>query len=312
LQVSLGWVPGPQYEAFFRWKHEESPFGPSPSWVAVDGTRIAGFRTFVRWEFDRPAGGPVRAVRAVDTATHPDYQGRGIFTSLTTRGLADCGAEGIGFVFNTPNDQSRPGYLKMGWQVVGRLPVVARFRSPGSLVRAARARVPAEKWSEPCAAGQPAPDVFADRDAVDRLLATVTDRPGVRTRRTGAFLAWRYGFTALAYRAAVVNDSIDDGVVVFRTRRRGRALELAITDVLVAPGLEREVKRVVRTALQASGADYAIRIGGPAAVASGPAAGFVTLPQQGPVFTWRHVNEPASAMPPLDSWALSLGDVELF
>ncbi len=39
---------------------------------------MIGFRTFLRWEFE-DAGRVVRAVRAVDTATHPDHRGRGIF-----------------------------------------------------------------------------------------------------------------------------------------------------------------------------------------------------------------------------------------
>jgi GNAT superfamily N-acetyltransferase len=102
----------------------------------------------MRWEFldgDRV----VRAVRAVDTATHPDYQGRGIFTRLTLHALDELATEGIEFVFNTPNDQSRPGYLKMGWQVVGQLPTAVRPTRLARIARVAKARVPAERWSTP-------------------------------------------------------------------------------------------------------------------------------------------------------------------
>src|SRR4051812_44475935 len=52
LVASLGWVPDEAYASYFAWKHS-GPFGASPSWVAVDGDRIAGFRTFMRWEFER-------------------------------------------------------------------------------------------------------------------------------------------------------------------------------------------------------------------------------------------------------------------
>ena len=48
--------------------------------------------------------------------------------SRSTRSKALRG-EGVGFVFNTPNDQSRPGYLKMDWKLVERLPVLARPRA---------------------------------------------------------------------------------------------------------------------------------------------------------------------------------------
>src|SRR5205823_70862 len=132
-----------------------NPFGASPAWVALDGDRVIGFRTFMRWEFGH-AGRVYRAVRAVDTATHPEYQGRGIFSQLTRAGLDAMHNDGVDYVFNTPNEQSRPGYLKMGWHLVGRLPVSVRVRSPFSGLRVLRARVPADKWSSVCNAGVPA------------------------------------------------------------------------------------------------------------------------------------------------------------
>jgi GNAT superfamily N-acetyltransferase len=117
LARSLGRDSDPRYEELFAWKHEENAFGRSPAWVATDGDRLAGFRVLMRWEFVEQ-GRVVHAVRAVDTATDPDYQGRGIFTRLALHALDELRSE-VDFVFNTPNDQSRPGYLKMGWQVVG-------------------------------------------------------------------------------------------------------------------------------------------------------------------------------------------------
>src|SRR5688572_5631082 len=79
LDAAMGWVPDEVHESFFRWKHLENPFGRSPAWVMTDDERIVGFRIFMRWEFEWH-GAARTAVRAVDTATHPDYQGRGIFS----------------------------------------------------------------------------------------------------------------------------------------------------------------------------------------------------------------------------------------
>src|SRR5687767_6957749 len=110
LAASLRWVPDELFGRFFAWKHEQGPFGASPAWVALDGERLAGFRTFLRWEFNHPDGRIRRGVRAVDTATHPDYQGRGIFRDLTLQALDHLRADGVDFVFNTPNAQSLPGY----------------------------------------------------------------------------------------------------------------------------------------------------------------------------------------------------------
>jgi GNAT superfamily N-acetyltransferase len=316
LQASLGWVPDDAYERFFVWKHRRSPFGPSPAWVAVDGDRVVGFRTFMRWEFTR-GGAPVRAVRAVDTATHPDYQGRGVFTALTRAALDDLRADGVAFVFNTPNDKSRPGYLKMGWRLVGRLPVAARPRSPVSLVRVARARTAADKWSAETAAGVPAAEALGDREAVARWLKgadTVTDAGSgvLRTRRTPEYLAWRYGFEPLRYRALPVGDGDsgddggDGGLVIFRLRRRGGALEAAVCEELFPPDggrREQALRRVVR----ATGADHAVLIG-----SARPTRGILPVPGQGPTLVWRAVADDESAFPGPDQWSLNLGDVELF
>jgi GNAT superfamily N-acetyltransferase len=152
LQAAVGWVPDEQYARFFEWKHAENPFGASPAWVALDGDRLVGFRTFLRWGFTWGERS-VKGVRAVDTATHPDYQGRGVFSRLTRMALEELMSEGVDFVFNTPNEKSRPGYLKMGWHVVGRLPVLARPRSIGRLGRLAHSRVAADKWSVPSTTG---------------------------------------------------------------------------------------------------------------------------------------------------------------
>jgi GNAT superfamily N-acetyltransferase len=210
MRASIGWDDDPRLAALFAWKHDTNPFGPSPAWVAVAGDRIVGFRTFMRWEFVLD-GQIVRAVRAVDTATHPDYQGRGIFRELTLTGLDALQAEGVDMVFNTPNDQSRPGYLKMGWHVVGRLPLVMR---PSRLSRVARlrgARVPAERWSIPTSMGEP-PRFPAQAIGVDA--------GALATNRRDAYLEWRYSLEPLAYRVLALEDDADAGV---RWRPRSRS-----------------------------------------------------------------------------------------
>jgi GNAT superfamily N-acetyltransferase len=306
LEASLGWLEDEHHAAFFDWKHRTNPFGPSPAWVALDRDRIVGFRVLMRWEFqdsDRVA----RAVRAVDTATDPAYQGRGIFSSLTRRAVAELGVEGVHFVFNTPNDQSLPGYLKLGWQIVGRLPVSARPRSLATLVRMARARTAADLWSTPSRAGVDASDALADEPALAHLIESQPPRPGLRTRLTPAVIRWRYtGFAPLGYRVLLRGSRVDDGFVVFRLRRRGRALEAVVGDVLVPEGRRRDAAALLRAVPRASAADYAVVLGG----AARPGAGYLPLPGQGPVLTWRAVTD--TVCPPLDAWRLTLGDIELF
>jgi GNAT superfamily N-acetyltransferase len=305
LEASLGWGSDECYAEFFAWKHEQSPFGPSPAWVAVDRDGgLLGFRTFLRWEFARGRD-VVRAARAVDTATRPDAQRRGIFSRLTRTAIESLLDENIAFVFNTPNQQSIAGYIRMGWQRVGRLPVSARASPDGHWTRLVGARRrPANRWSLPSAGGVPASDALAARAPVERLLTGLRTK-GLHTRLSVEYLRWRYGFPALGYRIVSAGPTVEDGAAVFRLRRRGRAVEAVIADVLV-PGDERKLRgELCRRVLTVAGADYAIRVGRPRS-----AGGFLPLPGQGPILTWRALVD--TTMPTLREWDLSLGDVELF
>jgi GNAT superfamily N-acetyltransferase len=314
LAAALGREDDPRFEQLYAWKHEENAFGASPTWVAADGDRVVGIRVLMRWEFVRPAAdGTVesfRAVRAVDTATHPDYQGRGIFTRLTRHGIEALAADSppgpVDFVFNTPNDQSRPGYLKMDWQEIGRLPVAVRPTSPAALVRMARARVPAERWSEPSTAGSAAADVLADADALDALLGAVRLAPGqLQTHRSVEFLRWRYGTPLLHYRAVVGDGGVANGLAIFRIRRRGAAREAALVELLVPGADRRRMRALVADVRRTAACDFVIALG------SRP-PGFVPFPRQGPILTWRHVRAERSDAPGLAAVGLTLGDIELF
>ena len=294
-----------RFVELFRWKHLDNAFGASPAWVAVDqdhpgGPRLAAVRYLMRWEFERNEK-VLRAVRAVDTATHPDYQGRGLFTKLTRGAIADLERDGIDFIFNTPNDQSRPGYVKMGWEILGTLPVPSRPLSASGLVKMAKARVSAEHFSIEVKCGESAADVLSsDTD----LLSLLSERPGserYRTLLTPDVLRWRYGGELLTYRAV----STADGIGIFRVRKRGVARELAIGVVLSRSGQPGE-RRIARGVLRAARgqADYAIAIG------HRPLPTFVPVPKAGPTLAFRRLNE---TRPPLmDDWALTLGDIELF
>jgi GNAT superfamily N-acetyltransferase len=304
--AALGWRVGDPNAELFRWKHVDNPFGPSPMWVAVDGERLAGFRALLRWRFDDGRRGEQHAVRAVDTATHPDYQGRGLFTRLTRHALGELEAEGTDFVFNTPNQQSRPGYLKMGWVDVGRVPVAVAVRSPASAARLLRARVPAGKWSLSTEVGDAAGDVLAEGPAVQGLLDSQPAPTGLRTQRTTELLRWRYASGPLQYRVLGRTGRVEDGVALFRLRQRGAALECTLCDVLVPDGDPRLERELLRAVMRVARPDYVIRV--EARPFSRPR--YVRLPAQGPRLTWRALRR--TDQPPLADWDLRLGDIELF
>lgn len=100
----------------FIWKHLENPFGKSYGLLAIDNGQIVGLRMFMRWEFlsDKKV---IKGIRPVDTCTDHKYRGHGLFKKLTLEGLENLKTENS-IIFNTPNSNSKPGYLKMGWSEI--------------------------------------------------------------------------------------------------------------------------------------------------------------------------------------------------
>ena len=129
LKASLGESLMPKSEEFFLWKHEKNSFGRSKILIAKDEGKIVGLRAFMHWSWANQEKS-ISAVRAVDTATDPAFQGKGIFSKLTMQAVEECKTEGVGMVFNSPNPISMKGYLKMGWVQAGKMPICI---GPGSL-----------------------------------------------------------------------------------------------------------------------------------------------------------------------------------
>jgi hypothetical protein len=200
-------------------------------------------------------------------------------------------------VFNTPNEQSRPGYLSLGWREVGRVPVAMHPRS----FRTLRGHTAAELWSQPLRLGDPVePWVAAggwERFDSRQHLGGPQARE-LTTRRSSDYLRWRYSLPQLHYRAVV-----DRGAaVIVRMRTRGRSTELVIAEQF---GDHDSADALAARLVTRAGADHVVRLG-----AGNLRRGFVPLPRVGPVLTWRGVND--HGMPPLPNWNLSLGDIELF
>lgn len=316
LRASLGEGPtGHRSSRFFRWKHLENPFGRSLLLVAEVSGRPVGLRAFMRWRL-RAGDRAVAALRAVDTATHPEFQGRGIFSRLTLEALAAARTE-ADLVFNTPNEKSLPGYLKMGWRVAGRVPISVRVRRPLRFLRDARRVRASDGGGSPTLPVHAvrAAEALADGDEVAELLEAAR-LPGQRlsTARDVDYLRWRYGpASGLDYRA-IREDRGGRlrGLALFRVRRRAALWEATVAEVMVAPGDGRTARRLLRGVVAAAPVDHLTGHfpRGSAVARAARWTRFVRAPG-GMTF----VVHPLRAVEPdpttLSSWALSLGDLEV-
>jgi hypothetical protein len=303
LRRALGWTD--LETTFLAWKHLENPFGPSPMWIARAGDRVVGFRAFLRWQLLLPNGRVIAAARAVDTATDPEFRARGIFTSLTLAALDSLRDEGVEIVFNTPNQQSLPGYVRMGWQQLGRFPVAVRPGRARFVRVIATARRAATRDPVPTTFGAAAPDALDDVAALDRLIASLLPVSGLSTRRTADYLRWRYGLRELGYRVLTHGTSVADGALVFRLRPRGAAVEAVVAETLVPNGDPARARALVGELAHSRAADYLMRLDRRRMTRDG----FVRVPGMGPILVGRSLRNDSA--PDHRGWEFGMGDVEL-
>jgi GNAT superfamily N-acetyltransferase len=313
LDATLGGGPaGRRPPDFFRWKHQQNPFGPSFMLLAESAGRAIGLRAFMRWRF-QSGRRRLEAVRAVDTATHPDYQGMGVFSRLTVAAVEALGGQ-VDLVFNTPNDASRPGYLKLGWREVGRVPVAVRARRPLRLARGLggpAARLP----PRPTVMAEAAARVLERGEEVTRLLAEAQlEDERLRTPRDLAYLRWRYGAAPLLDYAAVVEEEAGRlrGLAIFRVRPRGALWESTVAEVLVPAGDRRTTRRLLRRVAAAAPVDHLTLHDPDQTVTAAARLGFLPAPG-GIGFVVKPLRDGVRPDPTeLRAWALSLGDLEVF
>lgn len=315
LEQCLG-TPGiPRTEVFWRWKHFQNPFGVSPAVVAESDGKIIALRVFMRWRW-RAAGQTLHAVRAVDTVTHPQWQGRGLFTRLTTALLEQMQSEGVHFIYNTPNKSSAPGYLKMGWKSVTRLPLWFRPLQP---LKAIRTIITGKSFD----LEEDRPDPQDGNDAaLPEILPLFEDfekEERIHTDRTPEYLRWRFSaIPGFHYRWNRREDGDNSACVIWRNRIRRKLRELSISEILLGSGKKSQdaAVNILKAILRDSNADYLVAM---AAKKSREAyvlrkLRFLSFSGLGPVLTVKSLNALPVNLDLLDwsDWRCSIADLEIF
>ena len=285
--------------------------------VEAEG-RVVSLRVFLRWRW-RYGDRTLKAVRPVDTATHPDWRRRGLFERLTRELIEAMRKEGVAFVYNTPNPRSGQGYQKLGWRLVGRPTIWIKPLKPIRVIKAL--------WRR----GQDDTDTAFARETISP--ATVLDEPELgdfltnRPPATGRlvsdvdvpYLTWRYrDCPGLDYGADGAFDRRSGALLVYRNTRQFGLRELRICDLFVTEDKpsRQKAREMVRDRLRAFDGDFASArtLPGTPAAAVLRRSGFLPAPRIGPVLAFRPLFDPADlpAIDQLSTWGAAIGDLELF
>lgn len=297
LKLSLGEQNLPLSEFIWNFKHVNNPFGKSLVYVAQEGDMIVGVRAFMKWQWK--LGDKVyNAFRAVDTATHPDYQGKGIFKKLTLRALEAAKDDGDEFIFNTPNNQSRPGYLKMGWEQVNKLRVALK---------------PAYNsfWKITVTNKNYTVSVDYDLEKIDQLCQEWNNKlensKTLFTPKSALFLKWRYENNPLQKYEIIACDGIY--LATYVKKRKGLK-ELRISECIYNKGSKLKLNKLINSLSNKFGAQV---------ISYSPEVlnlnGNLINSNIGPILTIKDLNLGSiekSLFKEISNWSYSLGDLELF
>ncbi|HYC85668.1 MAG TPA: GNAT family N-acetyltransferase [Chryseosolibacter sp.] len=313
LKMTLGEDATVKSENYWNWKHVENPFGPSPVILGFEGGQLVGIRAFMRWKWKR-SGKIYEAVRAVDTATHPDHQGKGIFSKLTRALLQECQDKKWDFVFNTPNKASKPGYIKMGWTEAGRLPVTLNVDRPVQMV----ARLAGLTTTEPAPATNEAEmNRYLSHPGLENLLQANEQhyKDFMFTDHSTKTLAWRYrSVTVKQYFAAALEIGNAMPALVFYRIKPGRAgTELRVTDVFAEDAKwKRDIDDLIRTRVKMHHAHFVTFSDMNEWISRRKFFRINGLPI-GPIVTVRNISGPYyEVLQNFAFWRPSMGDLELF
>lgn len=296
LKASLGETSSQKTEKVWRFKHVDNPFGPSLVLLAVEDGKVIGVRAFMRWKWQRGQN-IFSSFRAVDTATHPEHQGKGVFKKLTMRALEIGKENGDHLVFNTPNAQSKPGYLKMGWEEVDKLRTTLRPVAPFYWNSSVTNRNYSKNWNDNRA--------FTFLENHHRK---GVDSNKLFTPKNTEFLKWRYLNNPLQdYQILATPHLFLAGYV----KNHGRFEELRMSEVIKSPDISNQaIKKEILSWARNFGVHF---------ISHSPASDVLfrtsVTGKFGPVLTFRDMNirsgERKSFMN-IKDWKYSLGDLELF
>jgi GNAT superfamily N-acetyltransferase len=110
--------------AAWRWRFQENPYGGPLIELMWDGNKLVG--QYAVSPLDMSIDGETYSCAlSLDTMTHPDYGGRGIFTRLATSLYDRISGSGYALVWGFPNENSHHGFVKrLAWLDIATIPML--------------------------------------------------------------------------------------------------------------------------------------------------------------------------------------------
>ena len=229
-QQRFDWI---RDEDFWSWKYESNVFGKPIIHVIEHNGKVVGSGTLWPWKFIS-RGEVFNVYQPCDTTIDLAYQGKGLFSLLNRHRLPIIGDMDVPFVFNFPNTNSLPGYLKFNWRYLAKMPWMLKVLNPIGTFRLLQSK---EKS---------APFEIAKEDIVDpsncELVSETNDQVYfsnlISTYREKGFFSWRYSkHPFFKYGQVIVEQGKKKTGAIFSIYNKGNSREMVVVDIFGNPNL---------------------------------------------------------------------------
>ena len=236
-QDSLEWL---------KWKYFSSPFGDCIVVMAYsEKGELAGEISFGKYEF-KDEEKLVKAIYSYQTMVHPNFQRKGLFSSLTKKVIEIAKEENIDIIFNFPNANSYQPFLKLGFKPLNGLKYWIAKGHFGTFL----------KQFNPMALKKP----FLvnkiknyDSNTLEQFEKLANDVKAYSVKNTlypnrnYDFLKWRYFSHAMHHYEIV---ECDLGWAITRVGKRGSFTEAQIMDVFPKNEFNKTFLRAIKRAIK--------------------------------------------------------------
>lgn len=205
LTVLAGLWPYPRALAasLFRWRHLENPYVEAPlGIVALHRGTVVGFRGYFAHAYSPGDGRPDMVVlHPCDTVVDPGHRNQGLSVAMGKLASEFEPARYRLFMNLTAGDNSRPGYLALGFTPLApRIVLMRRGLNPVVWLADAWSKRPTQPDRRPAPArvrhGRYGDILVTDQPRPGEMAAIIAaespDGPALRLRQDEAFFGWRY------------------------------------------------------------------------------------------------------------------------
>ena len=327
---------------YLRWQYLDNPAGKAVVVAArAYSGELAGQYVVIPLQF-KLDGNVVNGSLSLNTLTHPDYRGQGLFTKMANETYAICEQEGLSLTLGFPNKNSYPGFVrKLRFRHIGNATVMFRPLRPLSLLASVTRLKNALKyapsalhhrdselssWTAGSFEIRPL-DFYEDAAEYDQMIAAQSESgPRFSVQKCAKFLHWRLQrIPTREYRAFQALDATGTQATCAIRRRKVKGIECAfVVDLQLADGQKglaagRSLLKTVLRYYRSTGAALAGMM-----VNAGSRSHHLArsvwfremphhlLPHDAPIIVRRNGNAASTSVYDIKAWDFSFSDYDVF